>query len=144
MDSSPKPGLITGLVAGVLNERELAINVGENVGVRPGMVFKVLADRPVEIRDPSSNDLLGMVDREKVRVKASDVQATFSICRTFRTRFVGSAFASSIAEMMGPAREIPETLRADDSELPRPLSEAESIVKKGDRVVQVPYAERED
>lgn len=143
MTDSSGSRAITGLVASVLNERELAINIGANFGVRPGMIFKVLADRPVEIRDPSSNAVLGEVDREKVRVKASEVHPLFSICRTYRTRYVGLPLAHTLAEITGPYRAVTESLKAEDSELPKPLSERESIVKRGDRVVQVVGEEKD-
>jgi len=131
--------LIEGKVSGVLNERELTINKGSNHGVHEGMKFKILAEKPVEIHDPDSNELLGTVDREKVIVKASEVSQKFSICKTFRKTIVGSnimAF-SELSLMWSPRREIPETLKAEDAALPPPLSEEESYVKKGDRVIQI-------
>jgi hypothetical protein len=39
--------------------------------------------------------------------------------------------------MVEQSREIVETLKAEDSSLPPPLSEEESYVKKGDRVIQL-------
>jgi len=136
---------IKGKVSGVINERELSINIGSKHGVRRGMKFKILADKPMEIRDPGSNELLGNIDREKVQVQASEVYEKFSICKTFRKSIVGGlSFLGSRAwaEMFSPAREIPETLKADDSALPPPLSEEESYVKKGDRAVQIVEVEK--
>ena len=131
---------IKGKVSGVLNERELSINIGSKHGVHRGMKFKILADKPMEIRDPDSNELLGNIDREKVQVQASEVYEKFSICKTFRKSIVGSFSLSGFtdwAEKFSPRQEIPETLKADDSALPPPLSEEESYVKKGDRVIQI-------
>lgn len=135
---------LKGKVAAVLNERELAINIGASGGVEPGMKFKVLADEPAEVLDPETDELLGTIDREKVRVQAREVQERFSICRTYiihRTNggpFYGlSGMGPALARLYAPPREIPETLKAEDSALPPPLSEEESYVKKGDRVVQL-------
>jgi len=132
--------LIEGKVASVLNERELAINIGSEHGVTVGMKFKVLADKPTEIRDPETGKSLGTLDRDKVRVKATEVQARFSVCRTYKKRYVGGTSFFSIyaaSSMLTQPREVAETLKAEDSSLPPPLSEKESYVKKGDRVVQL-------
>lgn len=138
-DDTKTTKLIEGKVASVLNERELAINIGSEHGVTAGMKFKVLADKPTEILDPESGESLGSLDRDKVRVKAVDVQARFSVCRTYKTRYVGGgAFYSAFANVLvAQPREVVETLKAEDSALPPPLSEEESYVKKGDRVVQL-------
>lgn len=126
---------LVGRVAMVLNERELAINIGASDGVEVGMKFKVLADEPTEILDPETDELLGSIDREKVRVQAREVQERFSICRTYIIRRVGGGPFYGLSGLLAPPREIPETLKAEDSSLPPPLSEEESYVKKGDRVV---------
>jgi hypothetical protein len=128
--------LITGKVAGVINERELTINIGSDQGVYKGMTFKVLSDKPLEVSDPDSGKLLGEVDREKVRVTASEVHPKFSICRTYRTRTVGGGIFA-LTRLTDPPREVAETLRADDSAYYPPLSEEESFVKKGDRVIEI-------
>lgn len=135
---------IEGKVSGVLNERELTINVGSSQGVNESMKFKILADKPIEVRDPDSGKVLGTVDREKVQVQATEVFEKFSICMTFRKSIVGGnpfeALAISlggVGSMFSPRREIQETLKAEDSSFPPPLSAEESYVKKGDRVVQI-------
>ncbi len=131
---------IKGKVAGVLNEREISINIGSKHGVHKGMKFKILADKPMDIHDPDSNELLGTIDREKVQVLASEVHEIFSICKTFRKSTIGSDILSSFQEMstmFTRRHEVPETLKAKDSAFPPPLSEEESYVKKGDRVVQI-------
>lgn len=132
---------IIGKVAGILNERELTINIGEKAGVKVGMAFKVLAEAPIEVRDPETNTLLGHIDREKVKVKASEVFEQFSICRTYEQYYVsgtGLAAFAGISSIYGePARNEVETLKAEDSSLPPPLSEEESYVKRGDRVISI-------
>lgn len=138
MSNVSRPLLIEGRVAAILNERELAINVGGSDGVKEGMKFKVLAETPAEVRDPETNEILGVVDREKVRVEAVEVQERLSVCRTYRTYRVGGNLAAAAYDALFSApRDVAETLRADESSFPSPLPEDESFVKKGDRVIQL-------
>lgn len=138
---SNKP--ITGKIAGVLNERELTINIGTEKEVYEGMKFKVLASSPIEVKDPDTEKILGTVDREKVRVKVIEIFKNYSICRTFRKTIINAsgsniqALIPSILLPYKPRREILETLKAKDSTLPPPLSEEDSYVKSGDRVIQI-------
>ncbi len=132
--------MIEGKVAQVLNARELVINVGTRSGVRVGMTFAVLAETPLEIRDPDSGISLGEIDREKVRVRATEVRDSFTICKTFQTRAVGGRGVQwdvLAALAFTPSRNETITLRTADSALPPPLSEEESYVKVKDRVKQV-------
>ena len=130
---------LKGKVANILNSRELVINIGSDHGVRRGMKFKVLADTPTEVRDPDSDEVIALLDREKVRVQAVDVQERIAICRTYETVRVGagiSSIARTLDQMNRPARDVPITLKAgDESYLPE-LPESESYVKRGDRVAQ--------
>jgi hypothetical protein len=127
-----------GKVAKIISTRELGINLGFAKGVEEGMIFAVLAETPLRIVDPDSGDLLGEVDREKVRVKATEVFEKFSICRTFET-YETSGLGLALASIAATRRV--RTLTIEDSELPPPLSEEESYVKVGDRVRQVPREE---
>jgi hypothetical protein len=133
---------IEGKVSGVLNERELTINIGSKHGVHKDMKFKILADKPMEIRDPDSNELLGTIVREKVQVQASEVCEKFSICKTFRKSGGTSMAIQDLWSEMFSQKVRVETLKATDSVLPPPLSEEESYVKKGDRVVQIIEVEK--
>jgi len=131
---------IEGKVASVLNERELAINIGVEQGVKEGMKFKVLAEKPTEILDPETGEILGELDREKVRVRVLEVREKFSVCRTYKKRyFQGGPLYNMFGAgaLAAEPREVVETLKAEDSSLPPPLSEEESYVKKGDRAVQL-------
>lgn len=125
---------LEGLVAGVLNELELVINIGASSGVQKGMIFKVLAEEPVDVLDPETEDFLGQLNVEKVRVKVSEVREKLSICRTYRKRVIGNWPPIDLIE---PRQKIQETLKADDPSYIKPLSEKESFIQKGDRVVQV-------
>lgn len=125
---------IQGKVSGILTERELTINIGSDHGVSVGMRFKILANEPIEVRDPETNDKLGIVDREKVRVVASEVKEKFSICKTY-VKYATPGLNLSFTFPF--AREVHETLKVEDAALPQPLSEEESYVKVGDRVIQL-------
>jgi hypothetical protein len=131
---------IEGQVAAVLNARELAINIGSKNGVTVGMKFKVLAPNPTKIVDPVSHSFLGELDREKVRVEAIEIKELFSVCRTYKTWYVGGGPFSDMAaneDLFAKPREVVETLKADDSSRIPPLSAKESFVKIGDRVIEL-------
>jgi len=135
------PERITGRVAGVLNARELVINIGSEASVQVGMRFSVLAAEATEILDPETNERLGLLDREKVRVEVTEVRPRFSVCSTFGSRggSVGalSGWAALFSQSLYSTLPKPITLRAEDSSMLPPLSEEASYVKTGDRVVQV-------
>jgi hypothetical protein len=102
------------------------------------MKFKVLAAEPILIKDPDTQEELGEFDREKVRVEVTEVYDNFSVCKTYRKIYYGNAYlAKTISEMLVTSGSKIETLKADDTEFPPDLSEAESYIKKGDRVIQV-------
>ena len=139
--------VLEGRVAQVLNERELAINIGEDAGVTTGMKFAILAENALEIRDPVSHTVLDVIDREKVRVEAIEVRRLITICRTYRTHQVGgdmylgaslaSAALGNLSERLRPPREVRESLRATEGSFPPPLEPKDSFVKPNDRVVAV-------
>lgn len=126
--------LIQGKVAGILNEREITINIGTDQGVSDGMKFKILADSPIEVTDPQTHEILGIVDREKVRVVTTEVQEKFSICKTYRKIETPGLIWPRLLMTAG---ERYETLKVLDSSLPAPITEEESYVKIGDRVIQL-------
>jgi len=136
---SPKKKL-EGRVAQILNERELAINIGSNHGAQLGMKFAILSESPLEVKDPQTKETLDIIDREKVRVVVSEIRPKISICKTYRVRKFGgglSANFSLMKSLLEPAREVKETLKAEDASLPQPLSPEESYVKINDRVVLI-------
>ena len=138
MSDTNKTNTIEGRVAQILNAKELVINVGAEHGVVNGQKFAILAESPIEVRDPVTNHLLDTIDREKVRVEASEVRPNITICRTFRvfgSVFSGLQASKLMIEAMKDSR--PETLRIEDDATPPPLSEEESYVKVNDRVRSV-------
>lgn len=131
---------IRGAVARVLNRRELAINRGDQHGVRRGMVFAVLNTQGSDITDPETDEPLGSVDLPKVLVKIVRTQDRLSVGRTFKTRRrnVGGS-GVMLGDIFTPSRwiEEPETFEAGERTYQEEIDEEESFVKRGDPVVQM-------
>ena len=153
---------LQGRVAQILNARELVINIGRDVGVTEGMKFAVMSRSATKITDPDTGDVLDEIDREKVRVRATEVRPKITICKTYVVRtipgrpgysgfsgFSGTDVLASLSKQLDvlrkpePERKVLDTLRADEQDLPPPLSEEESYVKRGDRVIQIIEDEKE-
>ncbi len=137
---------LTGLVAGILNDRELVINIGEQAGVKVGMKFKVL-DKEVLVKDPATGEELGTVQREKIRVKVFDVQPKLAMARTYETTQVNiGGIGPDLSIMRGilaPPQWVTRvrTLAYKDSGLDyAPLNEESSFVKVGDPIELVEEA----
>jgi hypothetical protein len=133
---------ITGKVARILNERDIALNIGSDKGVSIGMFFDVLDTAGEEIRDPETNELLGSVDRVKVRVKVTRVQEKLSVASTFekiRVNTGGEGVGiSTFSSLLMPPKYVVKykTLRLDEATRGE-ISESQSYVKIGDPVEQV-------
>ena len=59
---------IRGKVARVLNGQEIVINAGIVDGVTVGMDFNVMDTNGEDIKDPDTNEVLGSIERPKIRV----------------------------------------------------------------------------
>jgi hypothetical protein len=137
---------IRGKVARVLNSRELALNLGSEHGVKIGMFFDILDPKGDNITDPDTGEIIGSIERAKVRVKVVSVQARLSVASTYKKERVnigGSGslvgFGSSgLSKLFLPPEYITqyETLKTQERTW-EDLSEGESYVKSGDPVVEV-------
>lgn len=134
---------IQGKVARVLDTRQLAINVGSGDGVVVGMYFDVLDPKGDDITDPDTGEVLGSIERPKVRVQIVKVYDNLSVASTFRKKEVniggrGNLAVGGLAEMFMPPKYVTkyETLKTAEKTW-EDLSESESYVKTGDPVVQV-------
>lgn len=133
---------IRGRVARILNSRDLVINRGNEAGVRLGMKFAVLDPAGQDITDPETGDVLGSVSRTKVQVEVTQVTDKLAVARTYRHSTVNIGGIGStmgdIARMFTPPRyvERAETFKTSEADW-EPLTEAESIVKRDDPVVQI-------
>ena len=122
-----------GKVAAVINRRELVINRGSDAGVQEGMKFKVM-DRRLEITDPESNETLGTLEREKVRVKVSEVHPKFSIAMTYETYQVSEPV---LPGMLGSQRVTRvRTLQTRSGAVQSPDDQVASV-REGDLVVEL-------
>ena len=131
---------IRGKVARILNSREMVINVGSKGGVTIGMRFDVMDTKGENITDPDTGQLLGSVERQKVRVEISKVQENLSVASTYKKRTVnvGGGSMGLASQMFMPARWVTkyETLKTDEQTW-EDLHETDSYVKTGDPVVEV-------
>lgn len=144
---------IRGKVAQVLNSREIAVNIGADHGVRLGMQFDVVDPKGEDIVDPDSGEVLGSLERPKVRVKIVSVQDRLSVASTFRTYKinlggnggVGLMGVHTLSRQLLPPNWVTrhETLKTTEKTWEN-LSDSESYVKVGDPVVQVVSPLEED
>jgi len=136
---------IRGKVARLLNSREVALNIGSRDGVVEGMHFDILDPKGEDIIDPDTYEVIGSLNRPKVRVQVVTTQEKLSVARTFKRRQVnvggqGASFSalSEFQRYLLPERWVTvyETLKTDEKTW-EDLDETESFVKVGDPVVQV-------
>lgn len=134
---------IEGKVAAILNERDLVVNKGSESGVREGMTFKV-TEPDLSLKDPDTGESLGILAREKIRIKIVEVKPKYAIGKTYETYSVnvggtGARFGFGPLTLPAPPLYVTKvrTLRIDDSISMAPMNEEESSVKVGDPVEQV-------
>lgn len=140
MSTTTQP--IRGKVARILTSRQLALNIGREHGVSVGMRFNVLDPKGEDIKDPDTGEVLGSVDRPKVRVEIISVQDRLSVAQTFKMQInIGGAGVGSLvgfSRLFAPPQWITkyETLKTNEQTW-EDLDESESFVKTGDPVVQI-------
>lgn len=127
---------ITGKVAAVLSDRQIAINRGFDHNVEIGMKFAVLADEGRTIADPETGDEIGTIEVAKTVVKIVSVQDRMSVARTFRTKTVGGGAIWAVSSLNAKPRRVDESLRKTESTESFELGSDERIVEIGDTVVQ--------
>ncbi len=139
---------IRGRVARILNSREMVINVGSSSGVTVGMRFEVMDQKGEDVRDPGTGELLGSVERPKVRVEVSKVKERLSVASTYKKETVnvggaGLGVGREVARMFLPPKWETryETLKTEEKTW-EDLDEEDSYVKTGDPVVQMPDGTR--
>ena len=130
---------IQGKVAAILNERDLVINKGSEAGVKEGMRFKVV-EPSLTVTDPDTQEELGSISKEKIRVRVTDVQPRFSIGKTYET-YIDYVEPPLRLPLLPPPPKLPvtrvRTLRVDSTTRLEPMSEDSSFVKIGDPVVEL-------
>ena len=127
---------IEGKVAKILNNRELVINRGSNDGVEFGMKFKIVEENE-EILDPDTQESLGSIVREKIRVKIVHVQPSLSIGQTFETyRESTPSHFGSLFLGLGSSETVTK-VRTLSSSATTATDEKYATVRTGEKVVQV-------
>lgn len=130
---------IQGKVAAILNERDLIINKGENDGVSEGMPFQV-TQPDVPVRDPDSGADLGVLTRDKIKVKVYDVHPQFSVAKTYETYSAYLPSASEQAELASRGRIVTRVRKIIIDSLGQntnTIGQEGSTVRVGDPVVQI-------
>lgn len=134
---------IQGKVARILSSRDLAITVGSNDGVKVGMLFEVMDTKGEDIKDPVTGDLLGSIDRAKIRVKITRVQQRLSVASTYKKETVnvggrGFDIDAGLSRIFMPPKWVTryQSLKTEEKTW-EDLDEEENYVKTGDPVVQV-------
>jgi len=145
---------IRGKVAQILNSRDLALNIGEENGVTLGMIFDIVDPKGDQVRDPDTGEVLGSLDRPKVRVRISAVHPRLSVASTYKSRKVnvggvgavgGLAGIGDFSRLFRPPEIVVkyETLKTTEKTW-ETLDESHSYVKIGDPVVQVMRPDPDD
>lgn len=144
--------LLDGKVAKILNSRELVINIGSKQGVALGMIFEVLDPKGENIVDPDTGEVLGSVDRPKVKVKITRVLEKISVANTYQYKQInvggsglGSFSLHGFAQELMPPKWVNkyETLKTTEKTW-EDVDEKDCFVKIGDPVRQVLEDERID
>lgn len=139
--------LIKAKVARVLNSREIVITAGSIRGVKLSMLFDVLFPKGENITDPDTGEILGAVNRPKVRVKITQVQEKLSVASTYKKKEINVGGTGGLplvrefgvlSKALMPPSYITkyETLKTDEKTW-EDLDEDKSYVKTGDPVIQV-------
>ena len=135
---------ISGEVAKVISDREVALNVGREKGVEIGMLFDILVPGDLEIADPKTGEVLGRIERHraKARVRVASLEDRFCIARTYRTEQVNVGGPDALPKLRGDLnlqRWITgvEKIRTHEAIDSGGLTESERFVAVGDPVMQV-------
>ena len=103
------------------------------------MIFKILSQKGSQITDPDTDEELGSVELEKIRVKVTDVQERIAVASTYRSHKVnvGGTGIGFVGRTFEPPKweTRVETLKIDDA-IREELSERDTFVYRGDPVLQ--------
>jgi hypothetical protein len=72
---------VEGKVAKILGKGEIVLNRGRSHGVRPGMLFEILAPEGEEVWDPDTGETLGTVEDVKAKAEVTEVKEKLAIAR---------------------------------------------------------------
>ena len=101
-------------VARVNSKTQLVLNVGQNRGVKPGDIFRIMSLDGIPINDPQSGEEIGVIPVEKARVSAQIVYARICVVETYRTYKIGGT--NPLGAMFGPEKTVKEEMEVETSE----------------------------
>jgi hypothetical protein len=119
----------SGLVARLVNDEELLINIGSEDGVVVGQLYKVLDPITMNVPDPATGRDLGSIERVKAQVVVTEVGERLALARKWPRRKKSLSGAASVL--------------SGESNLPRPSTRAwregvapkDPVVATGKRIV---------
>ena len=137
-------------IAEVIDNQTVAISAGATSGVKNGMRFKIFSEKKIDVLDPVSNEKLGELDIEKLRVQVTTLYDKFCLAETYEyeTINVGGNYSGTSFATLNKLFEEPKLIKKrktfdiDENEK-RPINKTESIVRVGDRVEQLVEATRD-
>jgi hypothetical protein len=106
------------------------------------MYFDILDRNGEDIKDPDTGEILGSIERAKVRVQVTKVHEKLSVASTYKKKEINvggrGGVGGDLASLFMPAKYETkyETLKTTEKTWEN-LSESESYVKTGDPAVQV-------
>ena len=130
---------IQGKVAAILNSRDLVINKGENDDVSEGMLFQV-TQPDVPVNDPDSGVELGVLIRDKIKVKVVEIHPQFSVAKTYETysAHIPSVYEQAEAASRGrTVTRVRKIIIEPDEHKTVTIGVEGSTVNIGDPVVQI-------
>ena len=127
---------IEGKIAKILNTRELVLNRGFDHGVSVDMEFAVLEPR-LSIIDPETQEPLGELEREKIRVRVFETHQKFSLARTYETYRELNRDRGSLGGFSAQSYYVTQVKRLNTSGAPT-YQEGVANVNIGDIATQVP------
>jgi cell shape-determining protein MreC len=113
---------IEGSIARVEDQYTVIINRGSEHGVEDGMIFAVMAEDVDPIIDPETDEVIGQLPREKLRVKVFEVHPKYSRAQTFRT-FVRPGISFTGLSALAAENSMNELFRRQMADTNRELAE---------------------
>ena len=133
---------IRGKVARVLNGQEIVINAGIVDGVTLGMDFNVMDTNGEDIRDPDTNEVLGSIERPKIRVRVIHAQEKLAVATPPPSKETNPDILTDLTvsaiPTLGPiARSLMPPSWVEKYERPRKTSQTSDALNEKDRLVNI-------
>lgn len=133
--------MIKGRVVDIIDNRTLAINAGQEAGVKLDMIFQILKDDGKEIKDDQTGEVLGKVKLPKIKVKVVHVDEKFCVAETYQYKDVnkgGINTLSTVSSIFSPPKYVRqyETFEIDENQK-QEIDKEKSMVKIGDLAEEI-------